>query len=170
MTQPVWIEFVLLFLRHPSHVPANVAVLAGQCMYTMTEENRDAIRYFYGKTDAVQLLLDLIRTPPAEDRAMLGVLAAGILRNIRRTLTVEQIGDNPIPILNSMIAPVLVAYLDWDVQGAANYLATIAPRLLASVKVGELDMLLTRLYRNVVKNKLVCMSVKKKMMMCHRER
>jgi hypothetical protein len=66
-----------------------------------------------------------------EDRTIFSVLLAGVLRNIRRTL--PNSGDiNTTASLNHLIAPILLSYLDWDIQGAAVHIAQIAPDVMVS--------------------------------------
>ncbi|KAI9598932.1 armadillo-type protein [Syncephalis fuscata] len=130
VTKPEILSFVLRFLELNTKVPASLSIIAAQCLHTITEENRDALAYFRSAPDIGQRLLNALPTGQIpEDRTVLGVLIAGILRNIRRTLPKRPDIDTTAS-LNHSIAPILLSFLDWDVQGAALHMAQLAPEVL----------------------------------------
>ncbi|KAI8051296.1 armadillo-type protein [Syncephalis plumigaleata] len=130
ITKPDVLSFVLRFIEVNPKVPASLSIIAAQCLHTITEENRDALFYFRSAPEIGQQLFNMLSAQQIpEDRTILGVLLAGVLRNIRRTL--PNSGDvNATASLNHLIAPILLSYLDWDIQGAAVHIAQIAPDVI----------------------------------------
>ncbi|KAI8326715.1 armadillo-type protein [Choanephora cucurbitarum] len=126
------LSFLTSFLIHSHHCPSRVVIAAGQCLNTLTDDNKDIYIEFQNHPEYTQSLLSLVQS---NESVLVKVLACAILINIRDVVRLshswedEQEQDE----LHKLLVPVLVNALDYDIQEAANH----ALRALQSGRVSN---------------------------------
>ncbi|KAI8380805.1 armadillo-type protein [Blakeslea trispora] len=118
------ISFLISFLIHSHQCPSRVVIAAGQCLNTLTDNNRDIYIEFQNHPDYIQSLLNLVKSK--EDNVLVKVLACAILINIKDVVRLSNAWDEEEQPdeLNKLLVPVLVHALDYDIQEAATHTIT----------------------------------------------
>ncbi|ORE09803.1 ARM repeat-containing protein [Rhizopus microsporus var. microsporus] len=107
--------FLISFLSFIDQCPTRVVTAAGQCLTTLTEDNKEMQAQFQAHPEYTQaLLITLQKFAPNTAQPLVYVLASATLMNIRHVLGQSQ------EELNNMILPILISSLDYDIQTTAE--------------------------------------------------
>ncbi|KAG2192496.1 hypothetical protein INT47_009695 [Mucor saturninus] len=114
------ITFLTSFLLSGDQCPSRVVVAAGQCLNTLTDDNKDLLIEFQNNPQYVESLLNIIKHP--NGNTMVQVLSCAILINVRQVVRLTTSWDEDVDVvneLNKLLVPVLIKALDYDIQSAA---------------------------------------------------
>lgn len=156
------VTFLISFLSAADQCPTRVVVAAGninitdilerlyvnsnklgQCLTTLTDDNKDIYIEFQRHPEYVQMLLNILTKFETPDKLLIRVLACGnvfyiskgiqdtylpflniaILMNVREVVQLSGSWDDErdaLGELNKIIMPILIISLDYDIQNAAN--------------------------------------------------
>ncbi|KAI7877836.1 ARM repeat-containing protein [Lichtheimia hyalospora FSU 10163] len=117
------IAFLISFLSSADRIPTRVVIAAGQCLTTLTDNNKDIYIEFQNNPNYIKMLYDIISKFQEPNMILVRVLACAILVNIRDAVQVAEFwdeGQDGASELNKLILPVLVASLNYDIQEAAE--------------------------------------------------
>ncbi|CEP07957.1 hypothetical protein [Parasitella parasitica] len=115
------VTFLSSFLISGEQIPTRVIIAAGQCLNTLTDDNKDLYIEFQNHPEYVQTLLNIIRQQ--HGNTLIQVLACAILMNVRDVVNLSTSWDEDhqdMEELNKLVIPELVRALDYDIQEAAN--------------------------------------------------
>ncbi|KAF7721012.1 hypothetical protein EC973_005562 [Apophysomyces ossiformis] len=129
------ITFLISFLSAADQCPTRAVVAAGQCLTTLTEDNKDIYIEFQNHPEYINTLFGILSKFDSPDKILVRVLACAILMNLREVLRVSTSWDDekdPLNELNKTVLPILVASLDYDIQAAAQ-------QTLAAVQSGNVN-------------------------------
>ncbi|CAO3598218.1 unnamed protein product [Absidia cylindrospora] len=121
------IDFFISFLSTADQCPTRVVVAAGQCLTTLTEDNKDILIEFKNHPEYVNMLFDILNKFNSSDKVLVRVLACAILMNIKEVVQLTGSWDDErdaMTELNKIVLPILVASLDYDIQEAAEKTVT----------------------------------------------
>ncbi|ORX43716.1 ARM repeat-containing protein [Hesseltinella vesiculosa] len=129
------ITFFISFLSAADQIPNRVVVAAGQCLTTLTEDNKDIYIEFQNHPEYINMLFNIVNK---SDKVLVRVLACAILMNIKEV--VELSGSwaeeqDALSELNKTVMPILVSCLDFDMQKAADQ--TIAATQSGHVRTAQ---------------------------------
>ncbi|KAI8987049.1 armadillo-type protein [Pilobolus umbonatus] len=113
------VTFLTSFLLSSDKCPNRVVIAAGQCLNTLTDDNKDIYIEFHNHPEYVQGLLSIVND--ASKNPLVQVLACAILLNIKSTVRMSDSweSENNVEMLHKLLIPVLVKALDFDIQSAA---------------------------------------------------
>lgn len=114
------ITFLTSFLLSGEQCPTRVVVAAGQCLNTLTDDNKDLLIEFQNHPQYVESLFNIIKNE--NENTLIQVLACAILMNIREVVRLPTSWDDEsdeIEELHKLLVPVLIHALDYDIQTAA---------------------------------------------------
>ncbi|KAI8083106.1 armadillo-type protein [Halteromyces radiatus] len=117
------INFFISFLSAADQCPTRVVVAAGQCLTTLTEDNKDIYIEFQNHPEYINMLFDILNNSNSPDKVLVSVLACAILMNVKEVVQLSGSWDDDrdaLGELNKKIIPILVASLDYDIQAAAE--------------------------------------------------
>lgn len=117
------VTFLISFLSAADQCPTRVVVAAGQCLTTLTDDNKDIYIEFQRHPEYVQMLLNILTKFETPDKLLIRVLACAILMNVREVVQLSGSWDDErdaLGELNKIIMPILIISLDYDIQNAAN--------------------------------------------------
>ncbi|ORZ14795.1 armadillo-type protein [Absidia repens] len=117
------ISFFISFLSAADQCPTRVVVAAGQCLTTLTEDNKDIFIEFKNHPEYVNMLFDILNKFNTPDKVLVRVLACAILMNVKEVVQLTGSWDDErdaLTELNKIILPILVSSLDFDIQQAAE--------------------------------------------------
>ncbi|KAI9312969.1 armadillo-type protein [Dichotomocladium elegans] len=117
------IAFLISFLSAADQIPNRVVVAAGQCLNTLTDNNKDIYIEFQNNSQYIKMLYDIVDKFKDPNMILVRVLACAILVNIREAIQFTEFwdeGDDGASELNKMILPVLVESLNYDIQEAVR--------------------------------------------------
>ncbi|KAI9480385.1 MAG: armadillo-type protein [Benjaminiella poitrasii] len=116
------IPFLTSFLISGDSCPTRVIIAAGQCLNTLSDDNKDLyIEFQQHQSEYIQPLLNIIRNEQY-DNIFIQVLTCAVLVNIRDVVRLTTSWDDDtdtVSELNKLIVPVLIKALDYDMQQAA---------------------------------------------------
>ncbi|KAG0748612.1 hypothetical protein G6F23_001752 [Rhizopus arrhizus] len=114
------ITFLTSFLISSAHCPIRVVIAAGQCLNTLTDNNKDIFIEFQNHPEYVQNLLSIVND---HSNNLVQVLACAILINIREVVNISNSWAEDVDTsgeLHKVLIPVLTNALNYDIQEAAN--------------------------------------------------
>ncbi|CAO3617277.1 unnamed protein product [Cunninghamella blakesleeana] len=117
------INFFISFLSSADQCPTRVVVAAGQCLTTLTEDNKDIFIEFQNHPEYINMLFNILTKFNSPDKILVKVLACAILMNLKEVVQLSGSWDDDrdsLSELNKTILPILVSSLDFDIQEAAN--------------------------------------------------
>ncbi|GAA5801878.1 hypothetical protein HPULCUR_007335 [Helicostylum pulchrum] len=117
------VTFLISFLSAADQCPTHVVVAAGQCLTTLTDDNKDIYIEFKNHPEYVQMLLNILNKFESPDKLLVRVLACAILMNVREVVQLSGSWDDErdaLGELNKTVMPILIASLDYDIQQAAE--------------------------------------------------
>ncbi|KAI8138967.1 armadillo-type protein [Fennellomyces sp. T-0311] len=117
------ISFLISFLSSADQCPTHVVVAAGQCLTTLTDNNKDINIEFQNRPEYVKMLQDILSKFQDQSMILVRVLACAILCNIREVVEVTESWEERQDShneLNKAILPILAASLNFDIQEAAE--------------------------------------------------
>ncbi|KAL0092510.1 armadillo-type protein [Phycomyces blakesleeanus] len=117
------ITFLISFLSAADQCPTRVVVAAGQCLTTLTDENKDIYIEFQNHPEYISTLVGILTKFTRPEDTLVRVLACAILMNLREVMRMSSSWDDdqdPLVELNKMVLPVLISSLDYDLQVAAE--------------------------------------------------
>ncbi|KAI9262021.1 armadillo-type protein [Sporodiniella umbellata] len=128
------ITFLTSFLQASEHCPTRVVIAAGQCLNTLTDNNRDIFIEFQNHPEYTQRLLAIVQNPQHDP--LVQVLACAILINIREIVSMSTSWadetDSTLE-LHKAIVPVLTRVLAYDLQ-------EVATKVKAAVESGNIRL------------------------------
>ncbi|RUS17101.1 hypothetical protein BC937DRAFT_90414 [Endogone sp. FLAS-F59071] len=122
------IPFLVSFLSAADKAPVKVVVTAGQCLNTLTDDNKEIYFQFQSHPEYTQQLMNVISINTGEDRLLVRILACAILMNIRETIRSTSWDEtvDPVAEVNKLVMPILASSLDYDLQKAAEEAVRVA--------------------------------------------
>ncbi|CAO3653544.1 unnamed protein product [Mucor hiemalis] len=114
------ITFLTSFLLCGEQCPTRVVVAAGQCLNTLTDDNKDLLIEFQNHPQYAESLFNIIKNE--NENTLVQVLACAILMNVREVVRLPTSWDeenDEIEELHKLLVPVLINALDYDIQAAA---------------------------------------------------
>ncbi|KAG0166448.1 hypothetical protein DFQ28_007283 [Apophysomyces sp. BC1034] len=129
------VTFLISFLSAADQCPTHTVVAAGQCLTTLTEDNKDIYIEFQNHPEYISTLFGILTKFDSPDKVLVRVLACAILMNVREVLRVSGSWDDekdPLNELNKTVLPILISSLDYDIQAAAE-------QSLAAVQSGNVN-------------------------------
>ncbi|KAG1473418.1 hypothetical protein G6F56_000961 [Rhizopus delemar] len=114
------ITFLTSFLTSSEHCPTRIVIAAGQCLNTLTDNNRDIFIEFQNHPEYTQSLFNIINN---HSNNLVQVLACAILLNIREVINMSGSWDDEADTtsdLHKAVIPILTNALNYDIQEAAN--------------------------------------------------
>ncbi|KAI8090914.1 armadillo-type protein [Gilbertella persicaria] len=117
------VTFLISFLSAADQCPNKVVVAAGQCLTTLTDDNKDIYIEFQNHPEYIQTLLNILNKFESPDKLLVRVLACAILMNVREVVQLSNAWDDErdaLHELHKMVLPPLMACLDYDIQKAAE--------------------------------------------------
>ncbi|KAI9473535.1 MAG: armadillo-type protein [Benjaminiella poitrasii] len=119
------VTFLISFMSFANQCPTKVVVAAGQCLTTLTDDNKDIYIEFQNHPEYIQTLIDILTKFKSPDKLLVRVLACAILMNVREVVQLsgswaeehDALGE-----LNKTMMPILLSALDFDIQKAAEEL------------------------------------------------
>ncbi|KAI8094205.1 armadillo-type protein [Thamnidium elegans] len=117
------VTFLISFLSAADQCPTHVVVAAGQCLTTLTDDNKDIYIEFKNHPEYVQMLLNILNKFETPDKLLVRVLACAILMNVREVVQLSGSWDDErdaLGELNKTVMPILIASLDYDIQQASE--------------------------------------------------
>ncbi|KAI8336346.1 armadillo-type protein [Chlamydoabsidia padenii] len=121
------INFFISFLSAADQCPTRVVVAAGQCLTTLTEDNKDIYIEFQNHPEYANMLFEILNKFNTPDKVLVRVLACAILMNVKEVVQLSGSWDDErdaLTELNKTVLPILVASLDYDIQAAAEKTVT----------------------------------------------
>ncbi|CAO0800124.1 unnamed protein product [Mucor circinelloides] len=115
------VTFLSSFLLSGDQCPTRVIIAAGQCLNTLTDDNKDLLIEFQNHPEYTQSLLNIVNQH--NDNILIQVLACAILMNVRDVVRLSSSWDDEqqdMGELNKLLVPVLIKALDYDIQDAAS--------------------------------------------------
>ncbi|KAG1468335.1 hypothetical protein G6F56_003891 [Rhizopus delemar] len=116
------VGFLILFLSFIDQCPTRVVIAAGQCLATLTDNNKDICAQFQEHPEYTQTLYSVLQKAGDNSKLLISVLSCAVLMNIHETLGSE----NDKESLNKNVLPILISSLDYDIQTAAKETAVAA--------------------------------------------
>ncbi|KAI8085753.1 armadillo-type protein [Gilbertella persicaria] len=119
------VSFLTSFLLNNGHCPSRVVIAAGQCLTTLTDDNKDLYIEFENHPEYTQSLLSIVKNE--NENILVQVLACAILTNVRDVVRLSTSWDDEgdtASELNKILVPVLMKALDYDIQEAAAHTIT----------------------------------------------
>ncbi|KAI9343018.1 armadillo-type protein [Pilaira anomala] len=101
------ITFLTSFLLSGGQCPTRVIIAAGQCLNTLTDDNKDLLIEFRNNPQYVESLLNIVKN--SNENILVQVLSCGSWDD----------ETDAVAALNELLVPVLVKALDYDIQEAA---------------------------------------------------
>ncbi|KAI7856788.1 armadillo-type protein [Circinella umbellata] len=129
------IAFLISFLSSADQCPTHVVIAAGQCLTTLTDNNKDIYIEFQNHPEYVKMLFDILKKFQDPSMILVRVLACAILSNIREVVLATETweeGQDGSSELNKILLPILSASLNFDIQEAAE-------KSIAAVKSGNVS-------------------------------
>ncbi|KAI8065835.1 armadillo-type protein [Gongronella butleri] len=117
------VNFFISFLAAADQCPTRVVVAAGQCLTTLTEDNKDIYIEFQNHPEYIQMLFGILNKFDTPDKVLVRVLACAILQNVKEVVQLSGSWDeeqDALSELNKTVMPILVSCLDYDIQEAAD--------------------------------------------------
>ncbi|KAI9301750.1 armadillo-type protein [Cunninghamella echinulata] len=118
------INFFISFLSAADQCPTRVVVAAGQCLTTLTEDNKDIYIEFQNHPEYINMLFNILTRFDSPDKILVRVLACAILMNLKEVVQLSGSSwdddRDALSELNKTVLPILVSSLDFDIQEAAN--------------------------------------------------
>ncbi|KAG2225776.1 hypothetical protein INT45_011444 [Circinella minor] len=117
------IAFLISFLSSADQCPTHVVIAAGQCLTTLTDNNKDIYIEFQNHPEYVKMLFDILKKFQDPSMILVRVLACAILSNIREVVLATETweeGQDGSSELNKILLPILSASLNFDIQEAAE--------------------------------------------------
>ncbi|KAI9364803.1 armadillo-type protein [Pilaira anomala] len=117
------VTFLISFLSAADQCPTHVVVAAGQCLTTLTDDNKDIYIEFQSHPEYIQMLLNILTKFESPDKLLVRVLACAILMNVREVVQLSGSWDDErdaLGELNKTVMPILIASLDYDIQNASE--------------------------------------------------
>ncbi|KAI9488024.1 armadillo-type protein [Zychaea mexicana] len=117
------ITFLISFLSSADQCPTHVVVAAGQCLTTLTDNNKDIYIEFQNHPEYVKMLFDILQKFQDPSMNLVRVLACAILTNIREVVLTQETWDDSqdgSSELNKTLLPILSSSLNFDIQEAAE--------------------------------------------------
>ncbi|CAO3613695.1 unnamed protein product [Mucor fragilis] len=117
------VTFLISFLSAADQCPTKVVVAAGQCLTTLTDDNKDIYIEFQSHPEYVQMLFNILTKFESPDKLLVRVLACAILMNVREVVQLSGSWDDErdaLGELNKTVMPILISSLDFDIQKAAE--------------------------------------------------
>ncbi|KAI8975665.1 armadillo-type protein [Mycotypha africana] len=117
------IAFLISFLSAADQCPTKVVIAAGQCLTTLTDDNKDIYIEFQNHPDYIQTMLNILDKFDSPEKILVRVLCCAILMNIREIVQLSGSWDDErdaVEELNRKFMPILISSLDFDIQNAAN--------------------------------------------------
>ncbi|ORY01225.1 ARM repeat-containing protein [Basidiobolus meristosporus CBS 931.73] len=118
-----FLPFLMSFISASDKLPLKPVLSAAQALNALTDDNKEAFKFFSHHHEYISLLGKMVTTPPTEDRIQLSVLAAGILINLRPMIADPT--DDSTDIIKA-IGPLLINCLQYDTQSAAKEAVDLA--------------------------------------------
>ncbi|CEG78125.1 hypothetical protein RMATCC62417_12778 [Rhizopus microsporus] len=84
------VTFLSSFLTSSAHCPTRVVIAAGQCLNTLTDDNKDIYIEFQNHPEYTTTLLNLIND---SSNTLVQVLACAILLNVREVVNISSTWD-----------------------------------------------------------------------------
>ncbi|KAI8372651.1 armadillo-type protein [Choanephora cucurbitarum] len=122
------ITFLISFLSAADKCPNKVVVAAGQCLTTLTDDNKDIYIEFQNHPEYTQTLLGVLTKFEGSDKLLVRVLACAILMNVREIVQLSGSWDDErdaLGELHKIVLPPLMACLEYDIQKAAEEIKRI---------------------------------------------
>ncbi|KAG1095889.1 hypothetical protein G6F42_018472 [Rhizopus arrhizus] len=147
------VTFLSSFLLSGDQCPTRVIIAAGQCLNTLTDDNKDLLIEFQNHPEYTQSLLNIVNQH--NDNILIQVLACAILMNVRDVVRLSSSWDDEqqdMGELNKLLVPVLIKALDYDIQDAAsNTISAVQSGVgvLYEKKKGQLSNRRTNKHQNV---------------------
>ncbi|KAI7868433.1 armadillo-type protein [Spinellus fusiger] len=117
------ISFLISFLSAADQCPMRVVVAAGQCLTTLTDENKDIYIEFQNHPEYMTTLTGILTKFTRPEETLVRVLACAVLMNVQEVMRMSNAWDDeqdPLIELNKAMLPVLVFSLDYNIQVAAE--------------------------------------------------
>ncbi|KAI9259959.1 armadillo-type protein [Helicostylum pulchrum] len=115
------VTFLTSFLMSGEQCPTRVIVAAGQCLNTLTDDNKDLLIEFKNNPHYIENLLNIVKNN--SQNILVQVLSCAILINVRDVVRLTTSWDedtDAVAELNELLVPVLIKALDYDIQDAAK--------------------------------------------------
>ncbi|KAI9247342.1 armadillo-type protein [Sporodiniella umbellata] len=110
------VSFLISFLTPSNQCPSRVVIAAGQCLATLTDNNKGICNQFQHHPEYTQTLYSVVQNANDSSKLLICVLSCAILMNIHETLGSEDGKEG----LNKSVLPILISSLDFDIQNAAR--------------------------------------------------
>ncbi|KAI7904755.1 armadillo-type protein [Cokeromyces recurvatus] len=117
------VTFLISFMSSADQCPTKVVVAAGQCLTTLTDDNKDIYIEFQNHPEYIQTLLSILTKFESPDKTLVRVLACAILMNVREVVQLSGSWadeHDALEELNKIVMPILISSLDFDIQKAAE--------------------------------------------------
>ncbi|CAO3668115.1 unnamed protein product [Umbelopsis ramanniana] len=117
------ITFLTSFMTSADKCPLKVVVAAGQCLNTLTDDNKDIYIEFQNHPEYIDMLVSIVKNLTDEDKILVRILACATLLNVREAVQSTGSWDeesDPIAEMNKSILPILVEALNFDIEKAAE--------------------------------------------------
>ncbi|KAI8644157.1 armadillo-type protein [Parasitella parasitica] len=117
------VAFLISFLSAADQCPTRVVVAAGQCLTTLTDDNKDINVEFQSHPEYAQTLLNVLSKCSSPEKLQVRVLACATLMNVREAVKLSGLWDDErdaLGELNKIVIPILISSLDFDIQRAAE--------------------------------------------------
>ncbi|KAK9701950.1 hypothetical protein K7432_011483 [Basidiobolus ranarum] len=118
-----FLPFLMSFISASEKLPLKPVLSAAQALNALTDDNKEAFKFFGHHHEYISLLGKMVTTVPSEDRIQLSILAAGVLINLRPMIADPT--DDSTDIIKA-IGPLLISCLKYDIQGAAKEAVELA--------------------------------------------
>ncbi|KAG2187982.1 hypothetical protein INT44_000732 [Umbelopsis vinacea] len=117
------ITFLISFMTSADKCPLKVVVAAGQCLNTLTDDNKDIYIEFQNHPEYIDMLVSIVKNLTDEDKILVRILACATLLNVREAVQSTGSWDeesDPIAEMNKSILPILVEALNFDIEKASD--------------------------------------------------
>jgi len=117
------ITFLTSFMASADKCPRKVVIAAGQCLNTLTDDNKDIYIEFQNHPEYIEMLVSIVKNMTDEDKMLVRILACATLLNVREAVQSTGSWDeenDPIAEMNKSILPILADSLNYDIEQASE--------------------------------------------------
>lgn len=117
------VTFLTSFMAAADKCPRKVVIAAGQCLNTLTDDNKDIFIEFQNHPEYIDMLVSIVKNVTDEEYMLVRILACATLLNVREAVQSSGSWDeenDPIAELNKSMLPILVESISFDIERAAE--------------------------------------------------
>ncbi|KAJ1673293.1 hypothetical protein EV182_005517, partial [Spiromyces aspiralis] len=121
-----FVPFLMAFFDPSAHgkIPKALVETAAQCLFTLSDNNREAQLIFVHHPTHLKTLLNVVSSGGDAATAFTRILAGGVLNNIKELVVSSQSTahdiEETLSEVNKLLLPLLNEYIHYDVQGEAQ--------------------------------------------------